>query len=99
MENLLAAVLIGCRLSWGHMLAVPGACLAGDAQVYGLPMTGGDGPMIVTAIGIGLAVFSLILLFVMKRSGRKDKNKLNGQQDNTRRVPPPNASAGNGHFR
>ena len=99
MINILVVAQMGCRLLWEQLFAFSGACFAGSVSIYQLPMTGGDGPLIVTAIGIGLAVMSLLLLFVMKRTGKKDKGKPGGQKNNPHRVPPPNASAGNGSFR
>ena len=47
--------------------------IAGAA--YELPLTGGSGPLVVTAIGVGLAGMSLILLILRGKSGNKDKNK------------------------
>ena len=47
--------------------------IAGAA--YELPMTGGSGPLVVTAIGVSLAGLSLILLIMRGKSGNKDKNK------------------------
>ena len=52
---------------------------AGNALIYVLPMTGGDGPILVTIIGISLAGLSLIMLFLRMRSGRKNKNKVKNQ--------------------
>ena len=47
--------------------------VAGYASpVYELPLTGGSGPLVVTAIGISLAGLS-VLLFVMR--GKSDKHK------------------------
>jgi len=43
--------------------------------MYGLPLTGGAGPMLVTVIGISLAVLSLLLFFILGRSNSKHKNK------------------------
>jgi len=48
--------------------------LAAQAQMYELPYTGGAGPMVVTAIGIGLAVLSL-LLFVLRGKSKDDNKK------------------------
>jgi len=48
------------------------------ASLASLPMTGGDGPMIVTIAGLSIAGLSMILLFVMKRKDRKPKGKATG---------------------
>ena len=55
------------------------ACLTGNAPIFELPMTGGEGAIIVTAIGISLAAISLLLLFVRARSGKKPKDKTKNQ--------------------
>ena len=100
MKNLLVetAAHMWSRLSLG-LFAVPDAYLAGNAPLAELPLTGGDGPLVVTAIGISMAVISLILLFVMRKSGRKSKDKSISQPHNIHHVPPPNAPAGKGHAR
>ncbi|MCL2404174.1 MAG: LPXTG cell wall anchor domain-containing protein [Defluviitaleaceae bacterium] len=46
--------------------------LAGTPS-YVLPLTGGAGPLVVTAIGIGLAVLSLLLFFLRGKSDNKKK--------------------------
>jgi len=45
-----------------------------------LPMTGGDGPMIVTIAGLSMAGLSLVLLFLLSRKGKKPKGKAKGNQ-------------------
>ena len=40
-----------------------------------LPMTGGDGPLLVTVMGLSLAGLSIALLLVLKKKGRKDTKK------------------------
>ena len=42
---------------------------------YELPLTGGSGPLVVTAIGICLAGLSLILFVMRAKSGNKQKDK------------------------
>ena len=65
-----------------------------------LPHTGGDGPLLVTVIGISLAVVSLIILFVRMRSGQKEKDKAKNQQQNgVRHTPPPGGPTGGGPIR
>ena len=59
-----------------------------------LPLTGGEGPLLVTVIGLSLAGLSLILLFIRMRSGKKHKDNTINQQNNNRRVPPPNTPPG-----
>jgi len=46
-----------------------------DSHLATLPMTGGDGPMIVTVVGLSIAGFSMILLLLMKKKSRKPKQK------------------------
>jgi len=54
--------------------------LASSLLAY-LPMTGGDGPMIVTVMGLSLAGLSVALLLIMKRKSRKTtKSKAPGRQ-------------------
>jgi len=49
------------------------------ANLAVLPMTGGDGPMLVTIAGLSIAGLSVVLLFFMKRKGRnKPKSKATG---------------------
>jgi len=48
---------------------------AGNASMNELPLTGGAGPLVVTAIGIGLAVLSLILFVLRGKSDNKKKTK------------------------
>ena len=43
--------------------------------LYELPLTGGAGPLVVTAIGIGLAVLSLLLFFLRGKSDNKQKKR------------------------
>jgi len=43
--------------------------------MYELPLSGGAGPMVVTAIGIGLAVLSLLLFFLRGKAGDKQKKR------------------------
>jgi len=50
------------------------AFLINNRMEFDLPMTGGEGPLIVTAVGLGLAGISLVLLIAM-RGKRKDKGK------------------------
>jgi len=57
-----------------HMYSVA-AYLISNRPEFDLPMTGGDGPMIVTITGISLAGISLLLLFFMMRKGKKNKGK------------------------
>ena len=38
-----------------------------------LPMTGGDGPVFVTVMGLSLAGLAVILLVVLRKKGRKTK--------------------------
>jgi len=45
------------------------------AHMYVLPLTGGNGPMVVTAVGIGLAVLSLLLFVLRGKSDDKKKEK------------------------
>ena len=40
-----------------------------------LPMTGGDGPLLVTVIGVSLASLSFLILFLRWRSSRKQKKR------------------------
>ena len=49
--------------------------VATGAPAYELPLTGGAGPMVVTAIGVSLAVLSLLLFILRGRSNSKQKNK------------------------
>ena len=49
--------------------------VAGYASpVYELPLTGGSGPLVVTAIGVSLAGLSVVL-FVMRGKSDKQKNR------------------------
>jgi len=50
------------------------AFLINNRMEFDLPLTGGEGPLIVTAVGLGLAGISLVLLIAM-RGKRKDKGK------------------------
>jgi len=43
--------------------------------MYTLPYTGGNGPLVVTAIGIGLAALSLLLFVLRGKSDDKKKKK------------------------
>jgi len=45
------------------------------SQSCELPMTGGDGPMLVTVVGLSLAGLSLVILFLRARSSKKSKGK------------------------
>ena len=40
-----------------------------------LPMTGGDGPLLVTIVGVSLAGLSFLILFFRWRSSRKQKKR------------------------
>ena len=40
-----------------------------------LPMTGGDGPLLVTIIGVSMAGLSFLILFLRWRSSRKQKKR------------------------
>jgi len=48
---------------------------ASNATVYELPLTGGAGPFIVTAIGVSLAALSLLLFILRGKSDDKQKKK------------------------
>jgi len=43
--------------------------------IYELPLYGGSGPMVVTAIGIGLAALSLLFFFLRGKSDDKPNKK------------------------
>jgi len=45
------------------------------AILYVLPLTGGAGPMVVTAIGVSLAALSLLLFILRGKSDDKTKKK------------------------
>ena len=47
----------------------------GTEFLYELPLTGGNGPLVVTAIGISLAVLSLVLFVLRGKSDDKKKSK------------------------
>jgi len=49
--------------------------LLANSQPALLPMTGGDGPMIVTVVGLSIAGLSLVLLLLLSRKGKKGKAK------------------------
>jgi len=57
------------------MLLLGDNIFAGSTQLYELPLTGGNGPMVVTAIGVGLAVLSLLFLVLRGKPKDKDKGK------------------------
>ena len=50
-----------------------GAWITGLAQV--LPMTGGQGPLLVTVIGISMAGLSMLIIFFKLRASHKAKKK------------------------
>ena len=62
------------QFSWVLYLFIANP-FAGSNAVYELPITGGNGPMVVTAIGIGLAVLSLLLFVLRGKSDDKKKGK------------------------
>jgi len=56
------------------------AALLASSQTDLLPMTGGDGPMIVTVVGLSMAGLSLVLLLLLSKKGKKPKGKTKGKQ-------------------
>ena len=46
-----------------------------SAGGYSLPLTGGSGPLVVTVIGISMAVLSLLLFFLRGKGDDKGKKK------------------------
>jgi len=59
---------------------VPNAlsALLTSSQPYMLPMTGGEGSIIITVVGLSMAGLSLVLLLVLSRKGKKPKGKPKG---------------------
>jgi len=47
----------------------------GSMPMYELPLTGGAGPLVVTAIGVSLAALSLLLFILRGKSDNKSKKK------------------------
>ena len=58
-----------------HALEAMRFFFVGSVPMYELPLTGGAGPMVVTAIGIGLAILSLLLFILRGKSNDKPKSQ------------------------
>ena len=58
-----------------HVIDISRFVFVGNAPVYELPLTGGAGPIVVTAIGVGLAALSLLLFILRGKSDDKQKKK------------------------
>ena len=51
------------------------ALMVAGSALYELPLTGGNGPLVVTAVGLSLAGLSVVLFIMRGKSDNKHKNK------------------------